>query len=60
MGDDELITTHEAARILGLHVETIRRWARDGRLPAVKVRSLRAYRVRRGDLVTPARNRRAS
>lgn len=53
MSDDDLITTHEAARRLGVHVETIRRWVRDGRLPAVTVASGRIYRVRAADLVSP-------
>lgn len=31
------ITVQEAAKIKGCHQETIKRWIRDGRLPALKV-----------------------
>lgn len=31
-----LILTHEAARILAVSSDTVRRWERTGRLPAVK------------------------
>jgi excisionase family DNA binding protein len=35
--DDKLLTPEEAGELLSLHVETVRRMARDGRIPALKV-----------------------
>jgi excisionase family DNA binding protein len=44
------LTLRQAAIYLGVHDETIRRWIKDGRLPAVKVGIAGHYRVRRDDL----------
>ena len=41
----------EAAALLSIHPDTIRRWIRQGRIPAFGVR--RAYRVRLNDLLPP-------
>jgi excisionase family DNA binding protein len=37
MDTDDILTTQEAAEILGAHIETIRRLARKGALPAFKI-----------------------
>jgi excisionase family DNA binding protein len=44
--DDELMTVSEVALQLKLHPETIRRWAREGKLPPADVpgRQLRFWR----------------
>ncbi|MFG1691209.1 helix-turn-helix domain-containing protein [Gemmatimonadota bacterium] len=36
--DDALLTTSEAAEILGRHPATIRRWVREGSIPGLGVR----------------------
>jgi excisionase family DNA binding protein len=33
----QLITTEEVAKRLGTNVDTIRRWVRDGRIPAIRM-----------------------
>lgn len=35
--DSQLITIREAASILGVHLETLRRWDNDGKLRAVRI-----------------------
>lgn len=45
---DEVMTLKEVAAYLRIHVDTVRRWARQGTLPAVKLG--KAYRVNSGDL----------
>lgn len=45
---DEVMTLDEVAAYLRIHVDTVRRWAREGTLPAVKLG--KAYRVNSGDL----------
>ena len=47
-----LLTVDEAAELLNVHKETIRRQIRKGALPAVKIGSV--YRISRDDL-TPTR-----
>jgi excisionase family DNA binding protein len=37
MGTDEVLNAHQAAELLGAHVETIRRLARRGSIPAFKI-----------------------
>ena len=45
-----LFSVQEAAELLGLSVSTIRRYIRDGRLPAYRVAGERLLRIRRDDL----------
>ncbi len=45
---EPLLTAEDVARFTRLHVDTIREWARDGRLPAVKV--AREWRFRAADI----------
>ena len=33
----KLLTIREAAQIFGVHIETLRRWDRDGKLRAVRI-----------------------
>jgi excisionase family DNA binding protein len=59
---DELITVPEAAKILRLSVPTIKRWLKDGRIPAYRL-GPRAIRIRRADLtrlLTPLHNEASS
>lgn len=54
---DELVTVSEAARALRVSVPTIKRWLKDGRIPAYHV-GPRSIRIRRADLtrvLTPMR-----
>lgn len=46
---DGLLDTHDVARILGVHVQTVRRYIRAKRLPAIRI-TPRLYKVRRLDL----------
>lgn len=46
----ELLSVQEAADFLGLSVSTIRRYIRDGRLPAYRVAGERLLRIKRSDL----------
>lgn len=36
MTDEQFLTTGEAAALLGVHIDTIRRWERDGYLSCVR------------------------
>lgn len=47
---DELITLGEAARVLRVHIQTIRAWARKGAVRVVKVGPHRLKRIRRSEL----------
>lgn len=51
MSDDRLISPAEAAQILGVSNETVRRWIRANKMPAVRTPG-GGYRVRRSDLRT--------
>jgi excisionase family DNA binding protein len=44
------LRTPEAARYLGVHVETVRNWARKGVIPAAKLGNRGGFRFRRDDL----------
>ncbi len=44
------LTLRQAAVYLNVHDETIRRWIKGGRLPAIKVGIAGHYRVRQADL----------
>lgn len=48
---EEWLTVAEVVAELKLHEETVRRWIREGRLPATSLGTSRSgYRVRRSDL----------
>jgi excisionase family DNA binding protein len=44
------LRTPEAAKYLGVHEETIRRWAREGTIPAAKLGNRGGFRFKREDL----------
>lgn len=44
------LRTPEAAKYLGVHEETIRRWAREGEIPSVKLGNRGGFRFKREDL----------
>jgi excisionase family DNA binding protein len=46
----EYLTPEEAAKELGIHVQTMRGYVRSGRLPAFRLAGERAIRILRGDL----------
>lgn len=48
-GHDGLLDTREVARILGVHVQTVRRYIRSKQLPAIRL-APRLYKVRQVDL----------
>lgn len=48
--DTGWLRTPEAAKYLGVHEETIRRWAREGAIPAAKLGNRGGFRFRRDDL----------
>jgi excisionase family DNA binding protein len=50
MGDKIWMTTSDAARYLGVHVETLRNWARKGVIPAAKLGNRGGFRFRRQEL----------
>lgn len=47
---DELLTVSAVAEKLGVHIETVRRWIRDGDLPAIRFARKTGYRIRASDL----------
>lgn len=47
---DAWLTTEEAAAEFGFHVETLRRWIREGVLEASRVPRRRRWKVRRSDM----------
>lgn len=46
----ELMTVVEVAEMTKVRVETVRRWIKDGKLPAHRTGRRGGFRVRRGDL----------
>jgi excisionase family DNA binding protein len=46
----EWLRTPEAAKYLGVHIETVRRWAREGVIPAAKLGNRGGFRFKREDL----------
>jgi excisionase family DNA binding protein len=49
-GPRDWLTTEEAAEYLRIHVNTVRRWAREGAIPAAKLGNRGGFRLRREDL----------
>lgn len=47
---ETLLTLEEAARFLRIHIDTMRRYVREGRIAAAKIG--RGYRIRPADLET--------
>ncbi len=44
------LTSEEAAEYLQVHVNTVRRWAREGAIPSAKLGNRGGFRFRREDL----------
>jgi excisionase family DNA binding protein len=44
------LRTPEAAKYLGVHIETMRRWAREGAIPSAKLGNRGGFRFKREDL----------
>jgi excisionase family DNA binding protein len=53
------LRTPEAAKYLGVHEETIRRWARESVIPAAKLGNRGGFRFKRDDLDRFLERRRA-
>lgn len=47
---EELMTTHEVAKMLHIHVNTVRRWDKRGILKAIRVGSRRDRRFKLSDI----------
>ena len=45
-----MLTTGEVSQLLGVHVNTVRRWSRTGRLPAYRISDRGDRRFRRRDI----------
>jgi len=56
---DEWLRTPEAAAFLGVHIETMRRWARDGEIPSAKLGNRGGFRFKQADLDQFLEKRRA-
>jgi excisionase family DNA binding protein len=56
----ERLTTEAAADYLQVHVETMRRWARDGAIPAVKLGNRGGFRFKREDVEQFLEHRRSA
>lgn len=54
------LRTPEAAHYLGVHVETVRNWARKGVIPAAKLGNRGGFRFKREDLARFLENRRVT
>jgi len=48
--DERLLGSKQAALFLAVNVETLRRWAREGRVPSYRIAAGRHRRFRRSDL----------
>lgn len=49
---ERLLTSREVAERLGLSVETIRRWSREGKIPALRHSENGPWRYRQSDMPT--------
>ena len=47
--DEKIYSVEEAAKLLGVHTETIRRWLRGGELKGIRFN--RIWRIRESDLL---------
>jgi len=54
---EKMLTAQDVAKYYGVSVESVWRWIRTGRLPAVSL-TKRSYRIRQSDLKTFERGRR--
>jgi len=45
MSERTWVTVEEAARMIGVHEQTIRRWLRDGRMPGTLLSRRAGYRI---------------
>ena len=50
MGEREWVNLQEAARLLGVHDQTVRRWLREGRLRGTLLSRRAGYRIRRSEV----------
>lgn len=48
--DSALLSPEEAAKVLGMHIQTVRGYIRSGKLPAFRIAGERAIRIRRHDV----------
>ncbi len=55
MQDDEMLTVEEVAKMLKVHVKTVRHWIKTGELKAMDIG--RGYRISRSDLQEFIENR---
>jgi excisionase family DNA binding protein len=56
-GDRELLSVRETARLLGVHENTVRNWARDGLLPSARIPGSRFHRFDARDVERLRRQR---
>jgi excisionase family DNA binding protein len=49
MPEEEMYTAEEVAKIMKVHISTVRKWVRTKALKTVKI-GIRGYRIRRSDL----------
>jgi excisionase family DNA binding protein len=49
MPEEEMYTAEEVAKIMKVHISTVRKWVRTKALKTVKI-GVRGYRIRRSDL----------
>jgi excisionase family DNA binding protein len=50
MADDTLLTVEEVARRLNVHIDTVRRWIRNGEIQAINLGGPAGYRISQGAL----------
>jgi excisionase family DNA binding protein len=48
--ESPFVTVEEAARMIGVHSQTIRRWLRDGRMIGNMISRAAGYRIRREEV----------